>query len=73
MESAFNPCRSFAAGSAVLLARYNGNPPDAAKAAYAADVTARVRAIPGAPDSPKATRPESVFTRRVVARELDFQ
>jgi type IV secretion system protein VirB1 len=72
VESAFNPCRSFAAGSAVLLARYNGNPSDAAKIAYAADVTARVRAIRASPDSPQAIRSGSVFTRPKSARELDF-
>ena len=75
VESAFNPCRSFAAGSAVLLARYNGNPPDAAKAAYAADVTAHVRAIAGAPDPPKPADPPafvSVFTRPKPGRELDL-
>ena len=73
--TAFDPCHSFAAGSAVLLAKYNGNPPDTVKAAYAADVTTKVRAIDGAPDPPKAADPPafvSVFTRPKPGRELDF-
>ena len=73
--TAFDPCHSFVAGSAVLLAKYNGNPPDTAKAAYAADVTAHVRAIAGTPDPPKPADPPafvSVFTRPKPGRELDL-
>jgi hypothetical protein len=52
MESALDPCRNLAAGAAVLLVRYNGNPPDAGKIAYASDVTARIRAIDSTPSAP---------------------
>lgn len=45
VETALDPCRSFAAASAVLFAKYNGNPPDSIKTKYAAGVTARIGAI----------------------------
>lgn len=44
MESALDPCRNIAAGAAVLLARYNGSPPDPIKAKYAAGALAQIRA-----------------------------
>lgn len=56
METALDPCRNFAAGAKVLFARYNGNPPDAGKALYAAQVMAQMPAsteltaeVPGCP------------------------
>jgi soluble lytic murein transglycosylase-like protein len=48
MADALDPCRNLAAGARVLLVRYNGNPPDTVKAAYSADVTARIRTLDGA-------------------------
>lgn len=47
MQTAMDPCRNLAAGARVLLVRYNGNPPDTVKAAYSADVTARIRTLDG--------------------------
>jgi type IV secretion system protein VirB1 len=44
MATAFDPCRNIAAGARVLFAKYNGNPPDVVKAAYAADVIAKIPA-----------------------------
>ncbi len=49
IERAFDACRSFAAGSLVLFARYNGNPSDAGKAAYASAVSERIRDLDDAP------------------------
>jgi hypothetical protein len=43
MATAFDPCRNIAAGARVLLAKYNGNPPDAGKALYAASVLADIQ------------------------------
>lgn len=62
MQSAMDPCTNVRAGARVLLARYNGTPPDTVKAAYSADVLARMMAqsapaettVPGGePDCPK--------------------
>jgi hypothetical protein len=52
-ETALDPCRNIAAGAAVLLARYNGSPPDPAKARYAANAMAQIRAV----DSAKPAEP----------------
>ena len=41
------PCRNLAAGARVLLAKYNGAPPDVAKAAYSNDVMAKVADLSG--------------------------
>lgn len=49
IETALDPCRSFAASAAVLFAKYNGNPPGAVKASYAAGVSARIRSIDAGP------------------------
>jgi hypothetical protein len=59
LQTALDPCRNLAAGARVLLARYNGNPADAAKAAYAADVTARIRDLGDAPSAPPLSPPDS--------------
>jgi hypothetical protein len=45
MQTALDPCRNLAAGAQVLLVKYNGNPPDAGKVAYATSVTARIRVL----------------------------
>lgn len=45
VESALDPCKSFAGSASVLLARYNGNPPGSVKALYAAGAMARIRAV----------------------------
>jgi hypothetical protein len=37
-----DPCLNLSAGAHVLFAKYNGNPPDAVKAAYAAGVIAKI-------------------------------
>jgi Transglycosylase SLT domain len=55
IERAFDACRSFAAGAAVLFAKYNGSPPDAVKAAYASDVTRRIAALDGAAPTQEAS------------------
>jgi Transglycosylase SLT domain len=47
MQTAMDPCRNLAAGARVLLVRYNGNPSDVGKIAYASAVTARIRALDG--------------------------
>jgi len=52
-ETALDPCRNIAAGAAVLLARYNGSPPDPVKAQYAAAALAQIRKV----DSPKPAEP----------------
>jgi hypothetical protein len=45
MQTAMDPCTSLQAGARVLLAKYNGSGP--ATVAYAASVTARIRALDG--------------------------
>jgi hypothetical protein len=42
MATALDPCANFQAGAKVLFAKYNGSPPDGVKAAYAADVIAKI-------------------------------
>jgi hypothetical protein len=51
MQTALDPCQNLAAGARVLFARYNGSPPDAVKAAYAASVTARISTIDGSAEA----------------------
>jgi Transglycosylase SLT domain len=58
LETALDPCRNLAAGARVLLAKYNGNPPDAAKAAYATAVTARIRDLGDAPSAAPLLPPD---------------
>ena len=55
LQTALDPCRNLAAGARVLLAKYNGNPPDTAKAAYAAAVTARIRDLGTVPLAPPSS------------------
>jgi hypothetical protein len=58
MATAFDPCRNIAAGARVLFAKYNGNPPDSIKAAYSADVIAKIQAgEPPPPDKQTADDP----------------
>ena len=45
LQTAMDPCRNLAAGARVLLAKYNGNPPDVGKIAYASAVTASIRTL----------------------------
>jgi hypothetical protein len=52
VRTIFDPCINLQASMRVLFARYNGSPPDPVKAAYAADVMARIP--PGA--EPRAER-----------------
>jgi hypothetical protein len=54
LASAFDPCASIAAGSKVLFARYNGNPPDTVKATYAAGVLSKIQIGGGFPAAPIA-------------------
>jgi hypothetical protein len=54
-ETALDPCRNIAAGAAVLLAHYNGSPPDPVKATYAARTIADIRAVEGAGQNPPAS------------------
>lgn len=42
LAEALDPCTSLRGGARVLLARYNGNPPDSAKALYSASVLAAI-------------------------------
>jgi hypothetical protein len=64
MESALDPCRNIAAGARVLFAKYNGNAPDAGKAAYASDVTARIHAIDSTPSAPEPpSDPPVIYVR----------
>jgi soluble lytic murein transglycosylase-like protein len=58
LQTALDPCRNLAAGARVLLARYNGNPLDSVKAAYAAGVTARIRALGDVPSTPPSSPPD---------------
>ena len=48
-ETALDPCKNLAAGTKVLMVRYNGNPVPAVAAAYSADVMARITALAKAP------------------------
>ena len=68
MQSAMDPCVNVRAGARVLLAKYNGNPPDIGKAAYSADILARM----GQPQSQPAHQSAPVITRPKSGRELVF-
>jgi len=61
MQTALDPCRNLAAGARVLLVKYNGNPPDAGKIAYASDVLSRIGSVdvpgPPAPSGPPPPPP----------------
>jgi type IV secretion system protein VirB1 len=57
LQTALDPCRNLAAGARVLLAKYNGKPPDTAKAAYATAVTARIRDLSTTPSAPPSSPP----------------
>ena len=48
-ETALDACHNFAAGLKVFFAKYNGNPPETVKQAYAAHVTAAIGAVGAAP------------------------
>jgi hypothetical protein len=48
-QTALQPCASFRAGAMVVFSKYNGNPPDAAKAAYADAVLQRLQSASGNP------------------------
>jgi hypothetical protein len=65
LQTALDPCRNLAAGARVLLARYNDNPADTAKAAYAAGVMAHIRALDDASLLPPSSPPDQpvIYTR----------
>ena len=51
-QSALDPCANLRAGAMVLFAKYNGDPPDALKATYGAEVLRRMQHLPDAtPDA----------------------
>jgi Transglycosylase SLT domain len=56
--TAMDPCRNLAAGAKVLLAKYNGSPPDVVKAAYSNDVVEKVAALDGTPAPPPPAAPD---------------
>jgi soluble lytic murein transglycosylase-like protein len=58
LQTALDPCRNLAAGARVLLAKYNGNPPESVKAAYADGVTAQIRALSDGPPAPPSSPPD---------------
>ena len=58
LQTALDPCRNLAAGARVLLAKYNGNPSDSVKTAYATAVTADIRDLGDAPSAPPSSPPD---------------
>jgi type IV secretion system protein VirB1 len=58
LQTALDPCRNLAAGARVLLAKYNGNPSDSVKAAYATAVTADIRDLGEAPSASPLSPPD---------------
>lgn len=54
-KTALDPCKNLQAGAKVLLAKYNGSPPDVVKAAYAADVISKL------PPPPEQSAPETAY------------
>jgi Transglycosylase SLT domain len=81
VETAFDACQSFRAGSPVLFAKYNGSAPDVVRKAYAADVAAQIAGvdrvnavvpIPAPP--PSATQEEAAIDDRPAdsTGEIDF-
>lgn len=64
-QTALDPCTNLAAGARVLFARYNGNPPDAIKAVYAARVMAQLSHLPPTvlAESTPAAEPPVVYIR----------
>jgi hypothetical protein len=78
-QTALDPCANFRAGAKVLFAKYNGNPPDAVKAAYADDVLKRlqpasdaspIQAMPATPDPPPEPDDEPVVAKPVSQQTL---
>jgi len=53
-QTAMDPCQNLRAGARVLLAKYNGNPPDADKITYAAAVMAAIPTRTRPADPPAA-------------------
>jgi hypothetical protein len=60
-QTILDPCLNLQASMRVLFAKYNGDPPDTAKAAYAAAVTAKIAALDTIP--PIAASPLAVYAR----------
>ena len=78
-QTALDPCANFRAGAKVLFAKYNGNPPDAVKAAYAQRVISAIPAPePAALPAPTPTcsadhrRPDGIFSRQVKQRSNEI-
>lgn len=53
-DTVMDPCTNLAAGLKVFFAKYNGNPPDEVKAAYANGVMTQIAGLPASP-SPRPT------------------
>jgi len=75
-QTALDPCRNLAAGAAVLFAKYNGDPPGAAKAAYAAGVAASINRVTAAASitatAPVATPEAAVLNDRPADTDSDI-
>jgi hypothetical protein len=54
----FDPCINLQASMRVLFAKYNGDPPDVVKAAYAADVMAKIPASAEPPSEKQQVDPD---------------
>lgn len=63
LQEALDPCTNLRGGVRVLLARYNGNPPDTLKAFYSAAVLADVPVTSDPPVPIPAPEPVSPFSR----------
>jgi soluble lytic murein transglycosylase-like protein len=75
LQAALDPCRNLAAGARVLLAKYNGNPPDSLKATYTSGIMAnlahgQVAAVPSTPLALPRSNPFSKPAR--TGRDLVF-
>lgn len=72
LQDALDPCTNLAAGVKVLLARYNGNPPDAGKMLYAASVLDALSKNSDSKTSVRATsrQPELMSHPARVGRDL---
>lgn len=70
-QTVFEPCANLRASIKVLFARYNGNPPDAVKRAYADGVMSRIQAIDAS--TPNTDHPATTPTTQQDDAGMDDQ
>jgi hypothetical protein len=74
MQTAMEPCQNLRAGMMVFFAKYNGNPPDEIKRAYAEGAMKRIAEVDASeqPQSPLPAAPNPFTTPARSTGELVF-